>query len=439
MERRDFFCDFDVSQWCDFSLPQTLVPVRQRFESRRLEDPAAALLQRLEEAGVEKLLRPGMRVALTAGSRGIANMPLLLRTLAGWLKARQAQPFIVPAMGSHGGATAEGQQALIESYGITQEAIGCPIVSSMETVCLGTNCAGRPVFLDKHAFAADGIIVVNRIKAHTDFNGPVESGLCKMLAIGLGKNRGAREIHALGSENFARMIPSIGQFILDRAPVLFGVGILENAYDETALVEVVRREGFVETEKKLLATAKAWMSSIRIEEFDVLVIEEIGKDISGTGMDPNITGRSLNQEQGFQGPSYQRMALLGLSRHSGGNANGFGAADFVTRALVEGVDYRQVYTNILTSTIVMSGKTPAVMPDERSALCAAIATCNRIDKNKARIVFVRNTLELGKILVTENLVEPYREKGVIERLEPMPGTLFDADGRFLQRPSLLYS
>ena len=269
-----------------------LLRVRQKFERPRVEDAATAVRAELERIELGRTIRPGQSVALTAGSRGIANIPLVLRTVAAFLKGLGARPFLVPAMGSHGGGTAEGQRHLIESYGITEEYVGAPIKASMDVVSLGSTAEGFPVVLDKHAAAADHIGVVARVKPHTGYHGPIESGLMKMMMIGLGKHAGALTYHRILLEQpFDQVVRSVGRTMVAKAPITFGLALVENAYDETARIEAVRPAHFEPREEALLVLARQWLAKLPYRDADLLIVDEIGKDISGSGMDTNVVGR----------------------------------------------------------------------------------------------------------------------------------------------------
>jgi len=374
----------------------------QRFEHGRIDDVEGELDKRLGERGVLDAVRPGARIAITVGSRGISNQPKVVRRLVERLTERGARPFVVPAMGSHGGATAEGQREMLHGMGFREDEIGCPIVSSMETVQIGTSANGLPVHIDKNADGADGIILLNRIKPHVAFRGPYESGLMKMLAIGLGKQHGADICHDLGFGKMAENIPAIGRVVLAKKNILFAIGLIENAYHETCRI-VVLHKGEVESEEpKLQEEAKRLAPRLRFSELDVLIIDEIGKNISGTGFDTNLVGR-YHTPFASGGPSITRVSVLDLTEQSHGNANGLGIVDFTTRRAFEKMKFDQTYPNSLTSTVPISVKIPMVLANDRQAIQAAIKTCNILDKTKVRLVRIKNTNEIHEIEVSESL------------------------------------
>ncbi len=410
----------------DVALPR-MVRVRQIFEDNGLPDVAAAVRAEFAKPTIASRVRPGMTVAVGVGSRGLADLPLLVRTIVEELKRLGAVPFIVPAMGSHGGATAEGQTAVLAALGVTEESAGCPIRSSMATVELGVLDNGLPVLMDENAMQADGIIVLNRVKPHTSFSGPNESGLVKMLTIGLGKQKGADSCHALGFGQMAKNIVDMARVKIREAPILFGVATIENAYERIARVVAVPAEVIVEQEELLLREAKASMPRILFNPLDVLVIDRMGKEFSGTGMDPNITGRAatpylqLSQQIG-------RMAVLDLTEKSRGNATGMGLADICTRRLVNKVDLAATYANHITSTVLAHGKTPVIMETDLRAVQAAVKTCNVRDLSRLRMVRVPNTLHLEHIEVSEGLLEEAAGNPAIEILGEPREWSFGEDG-----------
>lgn len=404
-----------------------VVRVRQRFERPLLGDPQGELLARLRASGVLAGVAQGMRIAIAVGSRGIANQPLLVRGLVAELKRAGATPFIVPAMGSHGGATATGQKAMLEGLGISEEGVGAPIRSSMETVLLGEAGADLPVYLDRYAYEADGIILVNRIKPHVSFRGAYESGLAKMIAIGLGKQRGAEVCHDLGFGKMADHVPRIARVILAKSKILFGVGLLENAYHETARIEVLPAREILEREPALQEEAKRLAPRLAFDRLDVLVMDEIGKNISGTGFDTNVVGR-YHTPFASGGPEITRIAVLDLTEESHGNANGLGIVDFTTRRAFEKMRFDQTYPNSLTSTVPASVKIPMVLESDRHAIQAAIRTCNIANKEGVRLVRVKNTIAMEEIEVSERLVDEAREKSALEIVSEPYTLRFDAQG-----------
>lgn len=386
----------------DIPLPQ-MVKIRQAFPAPEVKDVSATLRQILEQSGQLDRVRPGMRIAIAVGSRGVNQIPALVGTTVSELKKRGAEPFVVPAMGSHGGATASGQAEVLAHLGITQETVDCPIVSSMEVVEISRLANGLPVYVDKHAYEADGIVLINRIKPHTAFRGPNESGLAKMIAIGLGKQKGAETCHAYGFKHMAEHVPAMAREAIAKAPILFGIGTVENAYDRVAKIVVTGAADLIETDRQLLVEAKAAMPRICFSPIDVLVIDEIGKDISGDGMDPNITGRYPTPYP-TGGPEVSKMVVLDLTEKANGNANGVGTADFTTRRLVEKADLQAMYANGLTSTVVGPTAIPTTLDCDRDAIRAAVKTSNALDLSQVRLVRIKNTLQLNEIMISTALL-----------------------------------
>jgi len=404
----------------DTPLPRIAL-CRQRFDAPRIDNPAQGLADALAAAPfVAKRVRPGMRIAVTAGSRGIASFPELLRAIVADLVARGAHPFVVPAMGSHGGATAEGQRALLAKLGITEESIGCAIESSMETVEIGVLDNGMSVQIDRLAQEADGIVLFNRIKPHTSFRAPLESGLAKMLAIGLGKQSGAESCHSKGIDRVGEFVAQMAAMKLERCKVLFGIGTIENAYDQLARVVVLDREGMLEAEQPYLREAMANMPRLPLGDpaqplangpLDVLLVDEIGKEFSGTGMDPNITGR-FSSPRMTGGPQISRLAVLGLSERTAGNGNGAAQADVVTHRLVQAFDPEQTYPNAFTSTVLRNAGLPMAMPCDRTAIQAAVRTCLADPPDKVRLLRIANSLQLEWL---------YASEGMLDELAARPG------------------
>lgn len=421
----------------DIILPR-LFFVRQKFKSTRLKNIDKVIQLEFSREEIKQLLKPGQRIAVAVGSRGIANLKeIVIETILN-LKKAGTIPFIVTAMGSHGGATEEGQAQVLANFGITAETVGVPIVSSMDTVKLATTITDIPVNFDKQAYQADGIVIINRVKPHTSFRGPIESGLMKMLAIGLGNHKGASYIHSLGFEQFGQVVPEVGKLVLEKTKTLFGVAILENAYDETARIELVSASRIIEREPELLQEAKAYMPRLVPRTFDVLVIEQIGKEISGAGMDPNIVGRRGVNSPGFDAPNFQKTVVLDLTDKTNGNAMGIGLADVTTRDLVNKINFSSVYANAITSTSLIAAKIPVVMNTEKEAIVIALRTCNQIKVSQAKIVLIKNTLELDGILVSEPVLEDIQDRGDIEVVGEAKDFVFDEQGKLLVRPSLLF-
>lgn len=374
--------------------------LEQLFPHQRLEDVEKAAF-----ASMAALHMPdfyGKRVAITAGSRGVANIALLIRSIVDFLKSGGAVPFIVPAMGSHGGASAEGQRNVLAHFGITEAAMGAPVISSMDAVKIGETENGTPVWCDRNAFEADGIVVCNRVKPHTDFKMSVESGLCKMMAVGLGKHKGASAIHERGVARLGESILSAARVFLEKAPILFGLAVVENAYEETMLLEAVPPSSFIEKETALLKEAKASMGRILLRDIDILVVEEIGKEISGSGMDPNITGRPMKGARGFSEiKGANVVVVLGVTELSAGNAVGIGLADITTLNAVRRLDPASTYTNGITAGDIQGCAIPLVANNDRDALFIAAGACSPKRREELRIAQIKNTLDLSFLHVSE--------------------------------------
>jgi hypothetical protein len=381
------------------------VRIRQRFERPRIDDIPATVMRELEKLDLSRRIRPGQTVALTAGSRGIANIPIVLRAAVAFLKRLGAQPFLVPTMGSHGGGTAEGQRHILESYGITDEFVGAPIRASMDVVEVGTCSEGFPVYLDRHASGADHIAVVGRVKPHTNYHGPIESGLLKMMLIGLGKHTGALLYHRILLERpYDVVVRSVARTMLARAPIAFGLAIVENAYDETAAIEAVRPEQFEAREEELLRLARSLLARLPFHKADLLVIDEIGKDISGSGMDTNVVGRKRAFRTQPPPPGMPEMRLIfvrGLSERTHGNAAGIGLADFTTTRLTRAMDYRSTVINCLTAGYPEGAFVPVHFETDREVLDAALAINGSRPAEEARVLRIRNTLLLEELEISE--------------------------------------
>jgi hypothetical protein len=381
-----------------------MLRLRQRFERPRVEDVAAAVRDALANLNLSRTIKPGQTVALTAGSRGIANIPLVLRSVVRSLRDLGAQPFLVPTMGSHGGGTSKGQRKVLESYGITEAFVGAPIRASMEVIELGTTSEGFPVVLDRHASEADHIGVVARIKPHTNYHGPVESGLLKMMMIGLGKHAGALTYHRILLEHaYDPVVRAVGRLMRARAPIAFGVGLVENAYDETALVEAARPEDFEPFEERLLVQARRWLPRLPFRTADLLIIDEIGKEISGAGMDTNVVGRkrSLGSKPPEGQPEMRFIFVRELSAHTHGNAAGIGAADFTTTRLVRSMNYKATVINCLTSGYSEGANLPVHLDSDREVIEAALSIIGTREPHQARVMRIRNTLSVESVEVSE--------------------------------------
>ncbi|PWW29483.1 uncharacterized protein DUF2088 [Cytobacillus oceanisediminis] len=407
----------------DIPIPK-MVKVKQKFSAPQLEDVGAEVRKTLNETNVLTKISEGDSVAIAVGSRGLAELPVLVRETVREIKRAGGQPFIVPAMGSHGGATDEGQIDVLQQLGVTEEAVGAPIKSSMEVVKIGELPNGLPVYIDQNAYEADKIVVINRIKPHTAFRGPVESGLMKMITIGLGKQKGAEAAHAYSFKYMAEHVPEMAKISLSKAPIIFGLASLENAYDKVAKVIAVPAEDLEKTEPELLEEAKSLMPKIHFDEFDVLIVDELGKDISGDGMDPNITG-NFATPYATGGPDIKRTVVLGLTEKTHGNANGIGIADMTTKAVVDEIIWEKGYANALTSTVIEVIKLPMVLETKELAVKAAIKTCNAFDLNKVKAVRIKNTLDIGEIWISESMIEEAKQNSNLEIISELEELVLD--------------
>ena len=404
-----------------------MVQVEQHFDRTAVTDIDGSVEKTLAEEGVLDSVRPGMSIAVTAGSRGISNIAAILRKVVCALEEKGAKPFVIPAMGSHGGATAQGQSDVLTALGVTEAYLSCPIRSSMEVKRIGTTFDGRPVQIDAHAAAADGIVVVNRVKAHTSFTGPVESGLMKMMAIGLAKQAGAEVCHQEGYGKIAGNIRKYGNAILEYANILFGVAIIENAFDDTYEIRAVRPQNFEKTETELLKRAKSLMPRIMFSDIDVLVVDKMGKNISGLGMDPHITG-CFASPYASGPPRPDKLVVLDLTDETHGNANGMGVADITTRRLLEKFDSEATYPNALTATLTPAVRIPMVMDNQRLAIQAGIKTAAGFDKETIRMVRIADTLSLSRIWISQAMLEDARNTPGVTVIGEPEELVFDEEG-----------
>ncbi|RDW18610.1 lactate racemase domain-containing protein [Oceanobacillus chungangensis] len=408
----------------DIPVPK-MVKVKQTFDKSQVEDVSGTLKAELEK--VKDTVEPGMEIAIAVGSRGVDRIVEITAITVQFLKDLGAKPFIVPSMGSHGGATGPGQKAVLEHLGVSEESVGAEIRSSMEVIKLGELPNGLPVYIDKLASEADGIVVINRVKPHTAFRGHVESGIMKMISIGLGKQKGAEACHQLGFKHMAEHVPAMAKLAMEKMPILFGVATVENAFDKVARIEVLKPEEVEEKETELLKLAKDLLPKLLFDQIDVLVIDQIGKNISGDGMDPNITGR-YPTPYAHGGPDVTKMVVLDLTPQTEGNANGVGTADFTTGRLVDKMDREATYANGLTSTVVGPTHISTTLPTDKQAIQAAIKTCNILDFTKAKVVRIKNTLEVSEIEVSESYLDYVKEHANIEQISEPYAFGFDDKG-----------
>jgi hypothetical protein len=416
-----------------------MVQIRQRFDRNRIDNIPEAVRKELTKLNLGRAIKPGQTVALTAGSRGIANIPVILKSAVQFLGDLGARPFIVPAMGSHGGATAEGQKKLLESYGVTEAAMGVPIHSCMETVSLGTTAEGFPIFLDKHASEADHIGVIGRIKPHTGYHGPIESGLMKMMMIGLGKHKGALYYHRLLLDlPYEKVVRAVGRTVRERAKIAFGLGIVENAYDETAMLRSALPAEFEPTEEELLTTARKWLPTLPYRQADIVIVDEIGKDISGSGMDTNVVGRKRAHRQAAATsglPDYRLIYVRSLSERTHGNATGLGLADFTRTSVVKSLDYKATVINCLTAGYPEGADLPVHFDTDREILEAAVKIIGMREPHDARILHIRNTLHLEEMEISEPCLKE-RERATQFEVIGAPRELeFDAGGNIASLPA----
>jgi hypothetical protein len=413
------------------------VKVRQRLDDTDVGDIAAVIAGEFARPGIGETIKPGTSVALTAGSRGIHAIDQILKACVDEVKKRGATPFIVPAMGSHGGATVEGQLSIIHHYGITEEAMGCEIRASMDTVELGFVEGDVPVWFDRIAYEqADVVIPVGRVKPHTDFVGPIESGLMKMLAIGLGKQKGAEYFHAQGFKNFNHLIPAVATFTLSKVNIPFGIATVENGYSHCSLIEAVPAAQIRDREQELLTIARERIGRLPGQELDVLIVDEIGKDVSGDGADPNVINRDVvgvvdREALGFK-PTIQRIIFRDLTPDTEGNATGVGMAEVVLRRLVDKIDPLKTYMNMITAKGPEGARIPMTMENDRRALYIAIACCLATKVESARVARIRSTKYVEDLWVSEPYLEQVLATGRCEVVNEPGPILFDANGMFTE-------
>ena len=381
-----------------------LARVRQSVPQPQVADVAASVRHLIRSSRLAERIPAGGTIAVGVGSRGITSIPTVARATVDALKEMGFRPFIVAAMGSHGGATAAGQRELLAGYGVTPEAMGIEVRTDMDVVELGTNNVGLPIYFDRNAHGADGIVLINRVKPHTDFTGTYESGVLKMLAIGLGKREGATQIHKLGMRGLREVLPFVMRFLVANTKFALGVAIVENVADMPAEIVALEPETILDQEPALLARARGLMGRLPFDQLDVLIVGELGKNYSGSGMDPNVIGRLMVETMGdHPRPVITRLAVLDASVETHGNIVGVGFADLTTERLVAQLDPEPFRINILTSCCLERGRIPLTLPDDRAVLTAALETCWRIDPLEARLVVIPNTLELTTLWVSPAL------------------------------------
>lgn len=403
--------------------------ISQSFTQPAVQNVEAEVVQQLKKIKIDQLIHPGQKVAITAGSRGIKNIAGILRVIVKEFKNLGATPFIVAAMGSHGGGTSEGQAEVLDSLGINEKTVGAPVICDTEVVQLGRTEKGAAVYMDKNAYYADAIFVVNRIKPHTKFKAAVESGLMKMIAIGLGKQKGCTELHSFG---LYPEIVNAARIALEKAPIIAGLGIVENASKQTAQITAVRRNNIEKVDAELLILARDLMPSLPADHIDLLIVEEIGKNISGSGMDVNVIGRVTKPIPSEEKPQVDNIVALDLSDASHGNALGMGLADVITRRFVDKIDFKATYANVIAAGSLSRGKMPVVQENDRDAIKTALNSISAKNVQDAEIMLIKNTMELTKLIVSQALLEEMESKPFINILGEI-ALEFDDDGNLVKK------
>ena len=411
-----------------------MIKVQQQFEAPRVDDIPGTVKAQIDGLNLSGKVKKGDTVAITVGSRGINEIHVITKAIVEALKALGAAPFIVPAMGSHGGGTAEGQRQIIESYGVTEEFVGCPIRATMEVVQVGTVEGKVPVYFDKYASEADHVVVSGRVKPHTGFVGEIESGLHKMMLIGLGKHKGAAIYHqAIVHYSFDRIIRGVAQQVIDKCGILFGLALVENQYDQTAMIDAVPPEKFAEREKELLILARKWMPRLPFDRVDLLVIDAMGKNISGSGMDTNVVGRKYNDHAAAEKefPKVTRILVRGLTPETHGNAAGIGMAEYCHKRLVDAMNVEATVINCMTGNAPSGAAIPVHFATDRECLEKALQTVGFVEPQNARVLRIRNTLHLGELLVSEAYEKELAGRDDLSVLAPAADMEFDAQGDLL--------
>ena len=394
-----------------------LYHIRRHFSREKVDDVAAEVRQQLDDIGLS--INPGSSVAIATGSRGVAGISLIVRATVDFIRSRGAEPFIIPGMGSHGGGSAEGQSEILASYGITSDKMGAPVRSSMDVVDIPAPHLDNNVYMDKQVWNSDGVILINRIKPHTDFHGRWESGLVKMAVIGLGKHRLAQEIHSYGIHGLRDLIMPTARVVLETGKVLAGIGVVENAYDEPMMVKALPASQIIDGEPELLEIARGNMPALPLDRIDVLIVDRMGKDISGVGIDTNIIGRMyIRGEEEPDTPSISSIVVTDLTEASHGNAIGMGLADIITRRMADKIDGKATYENSITSSFLDRAKMPLVAENDRKALAIALRSAGCRDPLSSRIVRIGSTLELEHLLVSKAALD---EIGNIDGIEVLSG------------------
>ena len=410
----------------NIKLPQ-IMKVSQIFDNTKLDDVEGDLNQKLIDKNIKDKIKPGMKIAITGGSRGISSYKELMKTIVSFVKKCGATPFIVPSMGSHGGGTSEGQENMLKKLGITKESVVCEIISSMDVVEVGRTSKDLPVYIDKNAANADGIILLNRVKLHTSFRGKYESGLIKMMAIGLAKRKGADMTHFLRYENMAENLVEVGKIALNNLNIICGVASIENGYNEVADLFVLHKDEILKEEPKILEKSKRLMPRIYLDDIDVLIVNEIGKNISGTGVDTNIVGR-FHTNAASGGPNTVKLGFLDISEKSGGNGNGMGLADFVSKKFFRKIDFESTYINAITSTEPNSVKLPLVLDNDKYVFQGCVKLCGVKNIQDIKLVIINNTKELDEIYMSKSAFENAVDKSKVKKESELFDIPFDEEG-----------
>ena len=409
--------------------PIRMKRVQQIFKDKKIENIPEVISQELMRIGIDEKVKPGMNIGITVGSRGIQNLQTIVQAVIHKVKQKGGIPYILTSMGSHGGATAEGQIKVLEKYGITEKSMGVPIKATMDVVELGTLDNGLKVYFDRFAFESDGIIAVNRIKVHTAFKARIESGLHKMLSVGLGNHKGASLVHSLGVKGLKDYMVELASVILQKTPILCGIGILENAYDETYRIMGAAPEEFDKVDSELLRECKKILPKLPVQEMDILIVQEMGKNISGTGMDTNIVGGIIDYDPNeYTPPNIKRIVLHDLTPETGGNALGVGSADLITKKVYDKIDLKSTYTNTATATFLERAKIPMIMDTEKDAFDLSVKTIWNLPDTIPRILIIRNTLKLDELYVSEPVWEDIKDRTDIQAIGDWEPMVFDDSG-----------
>jgi len=410
----------------------SLLKVKQGFGTKHLEDISGEVEKEFYRIGLDKKIQPGMKIAITAGSRGIDRITEILKSIIKEVKKIRGEPFIITAMGSHGGATAEGQRKVLEHYGITKKSMGVPIQATMDTIELDKLENGLPVHFDRIAYHADGVIAVNRVKVHTAYKGEIESGLHKILAVGLGNHRGASLVHSLGVKGLRDYMVEFAKVILEKAPIMAGFGILENAYDRTLRIKAAAPKEFTQVDSELLVECKQILPRLPVNKVDLLVVQEMGKNISGAGMDTNIVG-GIQDPWDFIEPQIKKLLVLDLTEVSQGNAVGIGLAHMITEKLYQKIDFKSTNTNAITATFMERVRVPIVFSTEQKAIETGLNTIWNLPGVPPRIIIIKNTLKLDEMYVSEAIWKEIKDKANITLIGEWEPMQFNLSGELLNK------